>query len=149
MTELATLTATAAGPPDMTDHRADQAADRPIKPALLRGWRRRCPACGTGRIFEGYLKVRPACPDCGEVLSHHRADDGPAYLTMLIVGHLMAPLMLWAFLVWRPTPLVLILVFSAGCVGLSLFLLPRLKGALVALQWAKRMHGFGRQARHG
>lgn len=142
MTELATLTdPAAAGTPDMTD--------RPVKPALLRGWRRRCPACGTGAMFEGYLKVRDTCPDCGEVLSHHRADDGPAYLTMLIVGHLMAPAMLWAFLVWRPAPIVLILVFSAGCIGLSLFLLPRLKGALVALQWAKRMHGFGQQARRG
>ncbi|MBS0564471.1 MAG: DUF983 domain-containing protein [Proteobacteria bacterium] len=116
---------------------------RPTKPSVLRGWRGRCPACGQGRMFTGYLKVREACPACGEVLSHHRADDGPAYLTMLIVGHLMAPLMLWVYLVWRPQPLMLILIFSGGCVGLSLYLLPRLKGLLVGLQWAKRMHGFG------
>ncbi|MEZ5885350.1 MAG: DUF983 domain-containing protein [Paracoccaceae bacterium] len=119
------------------------ASDRPVKPALWRGWRGRCPSCGEGRMLEGYLKVRPACPTCGEVFSHHRADDGPAYLTILVVGHLMAPLLMWAFIEFRPAPWVLVAIFTAGCVGLSLFLLPRFKGALVALQWAKRMHGFG------
>ncbi len=117
--------------------------DRPVKPALMRGWRRRCPACGQGTLFEGYLKVRSACPSCGEDLHHQRADDGPAYMTILIVGHLMAPMMLWVFVAYRPTPLMLITTFTLGCIGLSLFLLPRLKGGLVALQWAKRMHGFG------
>jgi uncharacterized protein (DUF983 family) len=117
--------------------------DRPLKPAMLRGWRRRCPNCGSGPMLSGYLKVRENCPVCGEALHHHRADDGPAYLTILIVGHLMAPLILIAFTKLRPDPMVLAAVFSVGTVALSLFLLPRLKGALVALQWAKRMHGFG------
>jgi len=117
--------------------------DRPLAPALRRGWQGRCPNCGAGPILRGYLKVRDTCPVCGEALHHHRADDGPAYLTILIVGHLMAPLLLFTFTHWRPEPLVLASVFSVGTVGLSLFLLPRLKGALVALQWAKRMHGFG------
>ena len=119
--------------------------DRPLKPALLRGWRCRCPNCGTGPILRGYLTVREACPVCGEALHHQRADDGPAYLTILIVGHLMAPVILWAFTTWRPDPLTLATIFSVGTVALSLYLLPRLKGALVAVQWAKRMHGFGRQ----
>ena len=120
--------------------------DRPLKPALLRGWRRRCPNCGSGPMLRGYLKVRDTCPVCGEALHHHRADDGPAYLTILIVGHLMAPLILIVFTRWRPDPWLLAAGFSVGTVALSLFLLPRLKGALVALQWAKRMHGFGRAA---
>ncbi len=120
--------------------------ERPLKPALLRGWRRRCPNCGSGPMLRGYLKVRESCPVCGEALHHQRADDGPAYLTILIVGHLMAPLILWAFTHYRPDPLVLATVFSIGTVALSLYLLPRLKGALVGLQWAKRMHGFGARA---
>jgi uncharacterized protein (DUF983 family) len=128
----------------MTDATILPQDDRPVRPALLRGWRRRCPSCGTGAMLQGYLKVRDTCPDCGEELHHHRADDGPAYLTILIVGHLMAPLIMWAFISLRPDPLVLASVFSAGCIALSLFLLPRLKGALVAMQWAKRMHGFGK-----
>jgi uncharacterized protein (DUF983 family) len=116
---------------------------RALKPALLRGWQRRCPACGAGAMMRGYLDVRQSCPACGEALHHHRADDGPAYLTILLVGHLMAPLLLWFFTTFRPDPLVLFTVFAVGCVGLSLYLLPRLKGGMVAYQWAKRLHGFG------
>lgn len=117
--------------------------ERPLKPALLRGWRRRCPSCGAGPMLRGYLTVRESCPVCGEALHHQRADDGPAYLTILIVGHLMAPIMLYVFTEWRPDPLVGASIFSVGAVALCLWLLPRLKGAMVALQWAKRMHGFG------
>lgn len=120
--------------------------DRPVWRAIRRGWRRRCPECGAGPILRGYLSVREACPVCGEALHHHRADDGPAYLTILIVGHIMAPLILWAFTTFRPEPLVLAAIFSVGCVALSLYLLPRLKGMIVAIQWAKRMHGFGAAA---
>lgn len=119
------------------------AEERPLWTAVLRGWRMRCPACGEGRILEGYLKVKPCCPACGEDLTAQRADDGPAYLTILVVGHLMAPLILAVFTAWRPSPLVLITTFSVGTVALSLWLLPRFKGALIGLQWAKRMHGFG------
>ncbi len=114
--------------------------------ALRRGWQRRCPNCGAGPMMSSYLKVRDTCPVCGEALHHHRADDGPAYLTILIVGHVMAPLLLFSFTRWRPEPLVLASVFTVGTVALSLFLLPRLKGALVALQWSRRMHGFGAAA---
>ena len=120
--------------------------DRPTKPAMLRGFRRRCPNCGQGNMFEGYLKVTPACPVCGEDLHHHRADDGPAYLTILIVGHLMAPLLLFVFETFRPDPMVLATGFTVATVALSLYLLPRLKGLVVAIQWSRRMHGFGGQA---
>ena len=67
-----------------------------------------------------------------------------AYLTILIVGHLMAPAILWAFVAFRPDPMILATAFAIGTVGLSLFLLPRLKGVMVGIQWAKRMHGFGK-----
>lgn len=118
-------------------------SERDLGSAMLRGWRRKCPNCGAGPLLRGYLKVRESCPVCGEDLHHHRADDGPAYLTILIVGHLMAPLILFVFTKYRPDPLVLASIFSVGTVALSLWLLPRLKGMIVAIQWAKRMHGFG------
>jgi uncharacterized protein (DUF983 family) len=121
--------------------------ERPLKPAMLRGWRRRCPNCGAGPMLKSYLKVRDNCPVCGEALHHQRADDGPAYLTILVVGHIMAPTILWAFTEFRPDPLVLTAIFTVGTVALSLWLLPRMKGLMVAIQWAKRMHGFGRS--HG
>lgn len=127
----------------MTDSTLMEDEDRPMRPAMLRGWRRRCPCCGAGPLLRGYLKVRDTCPVCGEELYHQRADDGPAYLTILIVGHLMAPLLLYIFVEYRPDPLVLASAFCVGTVALSLFLLPRLKGVMIAIQWAKRMHGFG------
>jgi len=136
-----TATALTIGPE--TSPETGLAEERPLKPALLRGWRLRCPACGQGHLLAGYLKVRDTCPHCGEALYHQRADDGPAYMTILVVGHLMAPLLLWTSIEYRPNPLVLAGVFAVGCVTASLLLLPRFKGALVSLQWAKRMHGFG------
>lgn len=117
--------------------------DRPLRPALLRGWRRRCPNCGSGPLLRGYLTVRDSCPVCGEDLHHQRADDGPAYVTILVVGHVLGSALLWAFIRWRPDPLVLAAIFSVIAVAMSLWLLPRVKGAFVALQWSRRMHGFG------
>lgn len=117
--------------------------ERDLRRALFRGWRRRCPDCGEGRMLTGYLKVRDACPACGAELHHQRADDGPAYLTILIVGHLLGPLMLWSYSTFRPEGWVLATVFVTGSVAMSVWLLPRMKGLTVAFQWAKRMHGFG------
>ena len=117
--------------------------ERPLALALGRGWRCRCPNCGAGPMLYSYLKVRDNCAVCGEALYHQKADDGPAYLTILIVGHILAPLIYDVFVHYRPDPLVLASIFTTLTVALALFLLPRLKGMLVALQWAKRMHGFG------
>ena len=117
--------------------------DRPIKPALWRGWRRKCPNCGQGPLFKGYLAVHANCPVCREDFTPQRADDGPAYLTILIVGHLLAPLLYSVFVAFRPDPLVFFTVFAVGAVALSLYLLPRLKGLIIALQWSRRLHGFG------
>jgi len=125
--------------PDTSSHQAE----RPVGPAMMRGWRRSCPNCGAGPMMRGYLTVRDSCPVCGEALHHQRADDGPAYLTILIVGHLLGPALLYAFVTWRPDPLTLFAVFAVATVAASLFLLPRLKGALIGLQWARRMNGFG------
>lgn len=121
-------------------------AERDTRAALWRGWCRKCPACGEASMMDGYLTVRRACPDCGTELFHHRADDGPAWATILITGHLIAPLMLMVFIEFRPEGWVMATGFCTVFVALSLYLLPRLKGMFVGLQWAKRMHGFGGQA---
>lgn len=117
--------------------------ERATWPAMRKGWRRKCPKCGRGSLLKSYLKVEDSCAVCRQELHHHRADDGPAYLTILVVGHLMAPLLHFAFVTWRPEPLVLFTIFAVGCVALSLYLLPRLKGAIVGYQWARQMGGFG------
>lgn len=117
--------------------------DRPMRPAMLRGLRLLCPTCGAGPLMQGYLKVRESCPNCGQTLHHHRADDGPAYLAIVIVGKVMVPLLYWVFLTFRPDPLVLATGFSLASAALALWMLPRLKGLIVGIQWSRRMHGFG------
>lgn len=134
---------------DIAVETVDTGGERPLKPALLKGWRRRCPSCGTGPLLKGYLKVRDTCTVCGEELYHQRADDGPAYLTIIVVGHLLAPMIHIAYVQFRPEPMTLATVFTVGAVALSLYLLPRFKGAMVGIQWAKRMHGFGAPPRSG
>ncbi|QBX34221.1 DUF983 domain-containing protein [Paracoccus liaowanqingii] len=119
------------------------APERPTGQAMLRGARGRCPACGEGKLFLSYLKVADHCPSCQEEMHHQRADDGPAYLTILIVSHLGAPLLLASFIAWRPSAMTMLLSFSIGAIVLSLAMLPLIKGAMVGLQWARRMHGFG------
>ena len=70
-------------------------------------------------MLRGYLKVRDACPVCSEALHHQRADDGPAYMTILIVGHLLAPLLLIVYTKWRPDPVTMAVCFTLGTVALS------------------------------
>ena len=123
--------------------------ERPTWPAMRRGLALRCPACGQGHLFEGYLKVADHCPACGAEMRHHRADDGPAYLTILIVGHILAFLMHFVWVQFRPEPLLFATMLTVVAVGLSLFMLPRVKGAIVGLQWARRMHGFGAEPHAG
>ncbi|QOL82773.1 DUF983 domain-containing protein [Pseudooceanicola spongiae] len=115
---------------------------RELKPAMLRGARGRCPRCGEGHLFSKYLKIGDACSECGLDLTHQRTDDGPAYITILIVGHVGVFMLTTLFHYMSEHPLALALIMSTVCFGLALLMLPRVKGAMVGLQWAKRMHGF-------
>ena len=108
-----------------------------------RGAAQKCPACGNGKLYGKYLKVADSCPACGEELHHHRADDAPPYFTILIVGHFIVAGVMMVEDYFRPNYWVHIAMWFPLTIGLSLWLLPRVKGALVGLQWALRMHGFG------
>jgi len=119
-----------------------QASERDTRTAVLRGWKRKCPNCGAGPLMSGYLKVQDHCAVCGEDLHHHRADDGPAWATILITGHILAPLMIAIYMAWRPEAWEMATGFSLVFTVMALFLLPRLKGMFVGFQWARRMHGF-------
>ncbi len=117
---------------------------RPLGEAIRRGLVGRCPACGRGQLFRAYLKVAPSCKVCGEDLSHARADDAPAYLTMLVVCHVVGAGVLMSDNIVPQMPLLhLALFWLAVTVAASLLLLPRMKGAVVGQQWALFMHGFG------
>ena len=120
---------------------------RPVLPAMLRGARLTCPSCGEGAIFGAYLKVNDSCPRCGEELHHHRADDAPPYFTMLIVGHIVVGSMLAVEFALAPPMWMQMIAWPVLAVALCLVLLPVVKGALIGLQWALRMHGFDASAR--
>lgn len=116
---------------------------RSVSNAMIRGTRLRCPACGEGSLYRAYLKVADACPQCGEDLHHQRADDAPPYFTMVIVGHVVIAGVLLLEKAFAPPSWVHLSLWLPLTVILSLWLLPHVKGALVGLQWALRMHGFG------
>ena len=128
----------------MTDLPLAIETSRLLGRSLRRGFAGRCPACGRGALFRSYLKVVDHCQACGEDLSHQRADDAPAYFTIAIVGHFIVGGVLASELVAPDTPFwIPALIWSALALGSSLILLPRIKGAMIGLQWANRMHGFG------
>jgi uncharacterized protein (DUF983 family) len=126
----------------MADLETD-AIDRPMGQSMLRGLAGRCPRCGGGALFGRYLKVAERCEACGEPFEHrHRADDFPAYVVIFLVGHIVVPLMLLAdgdmhWPIW-----VHVAIWPTLALVLSLVLLQPVKGALVAWQWSRRMHGF-------
>jgi uncharacterized protein (DUF983 family) len=116
--------------------------ERPLMQSLWRGSLLKCPACGVGSMFLRYLKVADTCPNCSEALHHHRADDAPAYFTMLIVGHVMVSLVLAVEMAYRPPLWLHAAPWLPLTVALALAVLAPMKGALIALQWSLLMHGF-------
>ncbi|MGZ5921862.1 MAG: DUF983 domain-containing protein [Rhizomicrobium sp.] len=113
--------------------------------AIWRGALRRCPRCGRGVLFKSYLKQVDACAACREEYAHIRADDAPPWLTILIVGHIVVPLIFvvnsWFF--W-PNWLVM-LVWPIVTAALALAVLPRAKGIFIAIIWATRAPGSERR----
>ena len=93
-------------------------------------------------MFSSYLKVNDHCPHCREALHHQRADDAPPYFALLIVGHIVIGAALAVEVAYAPPLWLGMVLWPVLAVALCLALLPRIKGALVGLQWALRMHGF-------
>ncbi len=122
---------------------AETGQDRPLLSAMWKGWRKRCPSCGEGKLFQGFSRVQDNCPSCNEDLSHQRADDAPPYFTIFIVGHLIIPALLLLEKTSQPAMWIHLALWLPLSLFLCLFLLPKVKGAVVGLQWAKYMHGFG------
>jgi uncharacterized protein (DUF983 family) len=110
--------------------------------AMWRGFRCRCPNCGKGHLFGKYLKVADHCEECGEDFHHHRADDFPAYLVILVVGHVIVPVVLAVETAYSPPYWLHFLIWLPLIVVSTLGLLQPTKGAIVGLQWQTGMHGF-------
>ncbi len=118
-------------------------AKRALLPALLRGWKQKCPACGQGAIFGKFLKTTHVCAHCGLEIDGHRVDDAPPYFTIMIIGHIVIPGLLLMEKTWAPPQWIHLSIWLPFTIVSSLWLLPRIKGALIGLQWSRYMHGFG------
>ncbi len=109
-----------------------------------RGLKGRCPACGQGRLFGRFLKVVDACEACGAEMHHHRADDLPPYLVIAIAGKIIGFGVYWTEMADNPPPaLVSLGIWITVALVACLVLLQPVKGAVVGLQYALGMHGFG------
>lgn len=147
----ATLT-TIPGPPikvPMPDHTHEIAyagedlPPRNVWQSIKRGWHQKCAACGQGALYGKYLKVNDLCPKCGTELFHQRADDAPPYFVMTITAHVIVTGVLIVEKLYSPPTWVQLAIWMPASILVSLWLLPRVKGALIGYQWALRMHGFG------
>ena len=108
--------------------------------SMLRGFLMRCPNCGGGRLFRSYLKPVESCSACGTGLGHIRADDFPPYLTIFLVGHFVVPLLVLSGRAEIPVAWQIAVAVPAT-LALVMLLLPRLKGAIIALMWRLRLSG--------
>jgi uncharacterized protein (DUF983 family) len=133
-------TATKVWTPDATP-----VAKRNVWAAVKRGLRCRCPRCGEGKLFRAFLKVDDHCSVCGQDFTPHRADDLPAYLVIVLVGHFVVPMILWIETDYSPPVPLQLAIYLPFTLIASLLLLQPVKGAVVAVQWALRMHGFDEQ----
>ena len=98
--------------------------------SALRGIACKCPRCGKGKMFAGYLTPRESCEVCGLAFEPLRADDAPAYFTVFLVGHIVIAGVLFTEQLWHPamwvqTLWVLVAVVMMGA------LLPLIKGAVM------------------
>ena len=122
--------------------RTQEPTPRPVWRSIARGVRGRCPNCGQGRLIRGYLTPVATCAVCGEELHHQRSDDFGPYLTMVIVGHLVVPLLLALMLGTVLSTWIVLAIALPATALLAFGLLRPIKGGIIALQWALRMHGF-------
>ena len=113
-----------------------------LSKAMWRGFVGKCPNCGEGHLFARFLKVADRCEKCGEELHHHRADDFPAYLVIIAIGHAIVPTILAVEIAYAPPVWLQLIVWLPLTLFSALFLLQPTKGAIVGLQWQTGMHGF-------
>jgi len=110
--------------------------------ALSRGFAMKCPNCGKGHLFRRFLKVADACEVCGEDFTAQRADDFPAYLVIIVVGHIVVPALLAVEVAYAPPAWLQLAIWLPLTLFSALALLQPTKGAIVGLQWQTGMHGF-------
>ncbi len=101
---------------------------------MKRGFRKKCPHCGKTPIFIKYIKTFQKCSKCGIKLSQYKSDDGPAYITIFIVGHILIPVILLVEKHFSPSLILQMFIWPILTIIFSLWLLPRVKGAFIGMQ---------------
>lgn len=114
-------------------------AEKSIWTGLKRGIRRRCPNCGDGRLFDGYLKIRSPCEVCGTDNMMYPSDDFPPYLTIFVAGHVLVVLFVLTDRAYDPPLWLSGAIWLPATVILCVTLLPFMKGATVGLCWATNL----------
>lgn len=124
------------------DRSATPPALPPLRVSLWRGARNRCPVCGEGKVFNGYLRVATECDHCHAPLGKLRADDAPPYFTIFLVGHLLLPPVLWIEKAYSPEIWLQMMVYLPLFAIVTTLLLRPVKGATVGLM---SRFGFGNE----
>jgi uncharacterized protein (DUF983 family) len=117
-----------------------------VPSALSTGLRCRCPSCGEGPLFQGFLTVRSRCPVCGVDLSAQDSGDGPVAFIVLIVGAIVVGLALLVEVSYSPPVWLHLLLWLPLTMILVLALMRPFKAILIALQYKHRRHDFGERA---
>ena len=126
----------------MLEFQSTPITDRPLGRSVMRGLKCKCPHCGNGRLFRAFIKPVDACGACGEDYTPQRADDLPAYIVVVIVGHIMVGGFLSTEMMFQLPGWVHLAIWTPVTILSSLLLLQPVKGGVIGLQWALRMHGF-------
>lgn len=108
---------------------------RGLKPTLLAGMLGRCPACGEGKLYAGFLTVAPSCDKCGLDYGFADSGDGPAMFVILVTGFIVVGGALIVEVLYSPPYWLYALIVGPIAIALPLLLLRVFKGALIALQF--------------
>jgi uncharacterized protein (DUF983 family) len=123
-------------------------AEAPLVPVSVfrAGLLCRCPKCGTGRLYSGYLKIVEKCAHCGLELRKHSADDGPAVFVVLIVGAIIVGLALWVETSYQPPYWVHLVIWAPAILGGCLGALRPAKALMIAQQFKHKVQGFDEES---
>jgi uncharacterized protein (DUF983 family) len=113
----------------------------PFMTMIRRGLRGRCPVCGEGKLFAGFLTIAPACDRCGAPFEHIRADDAPPYIVIFLVGHLLVPVIFWVEKTWMPPMWLHMALWLPLFTIICTLMLRPVKGAVVG--WMLRLGPLG------
>jgi uncharacterized protein (DUF983 family) len=111
-------------------------ADKSIATGVRRGVALRCPNCGKGHLFTSFLTVSARCEVCGTDNTIYPSDDAPPYVTIVLVGHLVVPLILWMETAWAPAMRILFAIWLPTITVVTIALLPFVKGVIIGFAWA-------------